>query len=106
MPGWEDNLLGRCAGEQVAAVVDKQLFFIMDIAVITRVLAPAPPTSRHFGILAGISDKCDPASTIRPGTRVTMSTVATLPDCEYSFLAEMKTVILCFDCSDLSQVLG
>ena len=38
MPGWEDNLVGRCAGEQVAAVVDKELFFIMDIAVITRVL--------------------------------------------------------------------
>ena len=107
MPGWEDNLVGRCAGEQVAAVVDKQLFFIMDIAVITRVLAPAPPTSRHFGILAAVSDKCDPASTIRPGTRVTMSTVATLPDCEYTFLdrSQMKTV-LCFDCSDLSQVLG
>ena len=48
MPGWEDNLLGRCAGEQVAAVVDKQLFFIMDIAVITRVLAPALPTSHYF----------------------------------------------------------
>ena len=71
MPGWEDNLVGR------------GLFFIMDIAVITRVLAPAPPTSRHFGILARVSDKCDPASTIRSGARVTMSTMATLPDCEY-----------------------
>ena len=67
----------------MAAVVDKELFFIMDIAVITRVLAPAPPTSRHFGILARVSDKCDPASTIRSGARVTMSTMATLPDCEY-----------------------
>ena len=83
MPGWEDNLVGRCAGEQVAAVVDKELFFIMDIAVITRVLAPAPPTSRYFGILAWVSDKCDPASTIRSGARLTMSTVATLPVCEY-----------------------
>ena len=70
MPGWEDNLVGR------------GLFFIMDIAVITRVLAPAPPTSRHFGILARVSDKCDPASIIRSGARVTMSTVATLPGCE------------------------
>ena len=82
MPGWEENLLGRCPGEQVAAVVDGELFFIMDIAVITRVTAPAPPSSRHFGILAESSDICDPASTIRPGARVTMSTVATLPGCE------------------------
>ena len=82
MPGWEENLLGRCAGEQVAAVVDGQLFFIMDIAVITRVTAPAAPTSRHFGILAGSSDNCDPSSTIKTGSRVTMNTVATLPDCE------------------------
>ena len=64
-------------------MVDRELFFIMDIAVITRVLAPAPPTSRHFGILAGVSDKCDLASTIRFGARMTMSTVATLSDCEY-----------------------
>ena len=56
-------------------MVDGGLFFIMDIAVITRVPDPAPPTSRYFGILAGVSDKCDPTSTIRPGTRVTMSTV-------------------------------
>ena len=83
MPGWEDNLAGRCAGDQVAAVVDGELFFIMDIAVITRVIAPAPPSApRHFGILAESSDKCDPASSIRPGGRVTMNTVATLPDCE------------------------
>ena len=82
MPGWEDNLAGRCAGDLVAAVVDGELFFIMDIAVITRVIARAPPSSRHFGILAESSDKCDPASSIRPGGRVTMTTVATLPDCE------------------------
>ena len=71
MPGWEANLVGRW----LRWWTGRGLFFIMDIA-------PATPTFHHFGILAGVSDKCDPASSIRSGARVTMSTVATLPGCE------------------------
>ena len=82
MAGWEENLQGRCAGEQVAAVVDEELFYIMDIAVITRVLAPASPSSRHFGILAGAQGDCDPAVTIQTGAQVNMRTEARVPDCE------------------------
>jgi len=81
---WENVLEGRCPGEQVVAVLDDNLYYIMNVAVVTRLLKPHGPGTSHYGILArDLSGECDPELTIKPASRVTMRTIARIPDLAY-----------------------
>ena len=91
MSDWETLLEGRCAGEQVVVVKDSSLYYIMDISVVTRLTRHHSPSSRHYGIVSPVTRECDPAVVIGPGSRVTMNTVARVPNCKLTWTGAART---------------
>jgi len=83
---WEEGLLGTCAGEEVVMVVteeSEQLFYLMTIDVITRVIRAATSSNHHYGILTESQGKCPEAKKVKTGSLVTMNTTARIPNLIY-----------------------
>jgi len=86
LPEWEEAFQGVCAGEKVMMVVtreEEQYFYQATVAVITRVMNPAPISHHHFGILAHDHGRCPEAKTVKIGSMVTMNSTTRIPNLIY-----------------------
>ena len=65
---------------------DQQLFYLMTVDVITRTTRPAPTSTRLYGIFLNTQEKCAKAKKVKPGSLVTMTTTARIPNCLYQII--------------------